>query len=469
MSRAKIGAVVTVIVAVLTGAAYFFATQKLEANIRQDTEAKASRAVDLLVRVASLEAFDIITRARAFAREDALQKALDSQDAVARHTLARQAIDGFAGKGDNRPDWVAVLDSKGEVVAANSPLPDAEGWRTRFKAVGDAIAKRQPSKDVWAYGKSAIKVGVAPIEDPSFLTVKGIVVIAYALSQKEAQANAQLLGTEVVYLYGDRVEATSFKRPTEADELSHADGLKALAKDALAGKERKVVPLVVGGTTYLASAAPLPQNYEDRSSVAVVMTSLSGAEDAVAAVRWTILLLGLGALLVVLLAMVVTTRVILHPAEDIELGVNEIINGNVDYTFRPAGKDFDGLANGLNVMLARLLGRPEPGEDDLAEEGAPSSKLLLEEEKTGPRVSSDPDVVALAQEAEAVYYKRIFDEYIAARKAVGEKVEGVTYEGFVAKLRLNEANLKKKYNCKAVRFRVQTKGNQVTLKPVPIV
>jgi len=120
-------------------------------------------------------------------------------------------------------------------------------------------------------------------------------------------------------------------------------------------------------------------------------------------------------------------------------------------------------------MLARLLGRPEPGDDDLAEEGTPSAKLLLEEEKTGPRVSSDPDVVSLAQEPEADYYKRIFAEYIDARKGVGEKVEGVTFEGFVAKLRLNEANLKKKYNCKAVRFRVQTRGNQVTLKPVPIV
>ena len=29
--------------------------------------------------------------------------------------------------------------------------------------------------------------------------------------------------------------------------------------------------------------------------------------------------------------------------------------------------DFDGLANALNVMMSRLTGRPEPGEED--EEG----------------------------------------------------------------------------------------------------
>src|SRR5262249_37022824 len=229
-------------------------------------------------------------------------------------------------------------------------------------------AKRQPSKDIWNYPKTATAVGVAPIEEPQFLTVKGVVVIAYSLSTKEAQQNASLLGTEVVYMYGDRVVATSFKRPSDVEELSKSEDLKGLAKDALAGKARKVVPLVVDGAKYLASGAPLPQNYQDKQSSAVVLASLSEAQDAIATVKWTILILGIGALVVALLAMIITSRTILHPAEDIELGVNEVINGNVDYLFKPAGKDFDGLANALNVMLARLLGRPEPSEDDVGDD-----------------------------------------------------------------------------------------------------
>ena len=40
-------------------------------------------------------------------------------------------------------------------------------------------------------------------------------------------------------------------------------------------------------------------------------------------------------------------------------GVAEVINGNRDYMFESPSQDFEGLANGLNVMLARLLGRPE--------------------------------------------------------------------------------------------------------------
>src|SRR5262249_60808164 len=85
-----------------------------------------------------------------------------------------------------------------------------------------------------------------------------------------------------------------------------------------------------------------------------------------------------------------------------------------------------------------------------------------------PKMSNDPEIVALASEPEATYYKRVYDEYIAARTAAGESVQSISFESFTAKLRLNEANLKKKYNAKSVRFRVVTKNGQVSLKPVPI-
>src|SRR5215470_10993558 len=139
MSRAKIGAVVAVIVAVLTGTAYLLATEKLEDNIQKDAEARAGRAKDLLIGVASLEAFDIISRARSFAREDSLQKALDAEPPQ-RGQLARAAIDKFVGGfGDkeNKPDWVAILDAQGNLVWANYPSADTEGWKARFKSVAD--------------------------------------------------------------------------------------------------------------------------------------------------------------------------------------------------------------------------------------------------------------------------------------------------------------------------------------------
>jgi hypothetical protein len=80
----------------------------------------------------------------------------------------------------------------------------------------------------------------------------------------------------------------------------------------------------------------------------------------------------------------------------------------------------------------------------------------------------DPASLQLAQEPLETYFRRTFDEYVAAKQRVGEKTDGVTFESFRAKLAQNETALKGKYKCKLVRFRVVVKGSQVTLKPVPI-
>jgi hypothetical protein len=147
--------------------------------------------------------------------------------------------------------------------------------------------------------------------------------------------------------------------------------------------------------------------------------------------------------------------------------VIDIINGNLDRTFRPVGLELDGLANGLNVMLARLLGRPEPGEEEFDEDGNQIIQGRVEFDEGDGAPAPDPDLAALAQESEPDYYKRVYTEYVAARKASGHPDE-VSFENFIAKLKVNEGKLKAQYQCRAVRFRVVMKDGKVTLKPVPI-
>ena len=94
------------------------------------------------------------------------------------------------------------------------------------------------------------------------------------------------------------------------------------------------------------------------------------------------------AILVLLGAVVMTAQRFIKPLDKIELGVAEIINGNIDYQFRPVGPDFEGLSNGLNVMLARLLGREEPNEDEPEEEQDETARWRSDqmqvEEGSGP-------------------------------------------------------------------------------------
>ena len=76
---------------------------------------------------------------------------------------------------------------------------------------------------------------------------------------------------------------------------------------------------------------------------------------------------------------VFTARRFLVPLDRVEAGVSEVINGNHDYVFESPSPDFEGLANGLNVMVARLLGRPEPGEEDDEENQGGRSMSGLEQ------------------------------------------------------------------------------------------
>jgi wyosine [tRNA(Phe)-imidazoG37] synthetase (radical SAM superfamily) len=123
-------------------------------------------------------------------------------------------------------------------------------------------------------------------------------------------------------------------------------------------------------------------------------------------------------------------------------------------------------------MLARLLGREEPNEDEPEEEQEETSRWrsdqMLVEEGSGPTTAASPEAAALAQEGEPVYYMRIFNEYVAALKSQGKPTKGITVQAFTAKLRLIEGGLKQKWKCRMVRFKVNTQGEQATLKPIPI-
>ena len=50
--------------------------------------------------------------------------------------------------------------------------------------------------------------------------------------------------------------------------------------------------------------------------------------------------------------------------DELENGVANIVAGNMEYTFGVPSSETEGLAYSLNVLMAQLLGRPEPGEEE---------------------------------------------------------------------------------------------------------
>jgi hypothetical protein len=225
----------------------------------------------------------------------------------------------------------------------------------------------------------------------------------------------------------------------------------------------------IDGQPYSVVVAPLRGNFADKTSGVVLASSFADANAKVRDLGMKVLALGLIAIIVALGAGVLTAKRFIAPLDKIELGVAEIINGNIDYTFKPVGPDFEGLSNALNVMLARLLGREEPNEDAVEEEEDSSKawraeQMVIEEGDGAPSAGA----AAVAQESEVAYYPRLYNEYLNALRNLGKPSEGLSVPAFMAKLRLAEAGLKQKWNCRMVRFQLVSRGDDVVFRAVRV-
>jgi len=500
MSRTVIAAVVAVVIAALTAVAFFVTSTSIDDRVRKEAESQLRRAYQVVGQINQLEAIDVANKAERLAAEREFVTALKSESSAERNNQSRLGFTKFTSnekEGDRKPDIIALVDAQGNIVAMNevsSVVP--KQWKKEGDKPGDTVipalnvvlGNRVIISDIWDYQDRMMKIGVAPVvdldapvpaNDPDGVVIIGAIVVAYAQTAQEAQHDKQLLGTEIAYYDGNRVFATSFTKDGATEEDT-AKG-KALSDILKAGKVQQSssqpTKVKIDGVDYYAAAVPMPRSntnsrrmpkdYPAITAGALMLSSASDTANVSGTIKIFILLLGAGALAISLIGLYLSHRRLISQVDQIELGVTDIINGNVDRTFRPVGLELDGLANGLNVMLARLLGRPEPGEEEFDEEGNPIIPGRVEFEESETQPPPDPDLAALAQESEPDYYKRVFTEYVAARKAVGSP-DDVSFENFIAKLKVNEGKLKAQYQCRAVRFRVVTKDNKVSLKPVPI-
>jgi hypothetical protein len=518
MTRSIIAVLVAAVIAALTATAYFVVSSSQTDKVQRDLKDRVGRARNQLRQSATIEGLGVLRKIEALSTSPLLLDALVAVDPAGIdhdkpgwkpdwNKLNSDADLGFkeflANEKGDRPDVLALVDAKGDVVFMNGvSLPTASQFKTpegkvTLPALSQALERRIVISEIGRLSDLGLaRIATAPVIDHEASAVasaesgkeqtviRGAVIAAYAITAHAARDEDDLLGVRVAYFDKDHVSATSFTRGndenTDMQEKLHKvlgdTGLRAKALEKEAGD---LTPIDVGGQHYLAATVKLPRfatkdlpkDYPTQDVGALVLVSVGDEASAfVRPAKMFILLLGGGALAIALFGMYLVHRRTESQIDEIELGVAEIINGNLDRTFRPVGSELDGLANGLNVMLARLLGRPEPGEEAFDENGNPIIPGKVDFEDAGeeaPAPSPDADLAALAQEPEPDYYKRVFTEYVAARRETGSP-DDVSFESFIAKLRVNEGKLKAQYNCRAVRFRVVMKDGKVTLKPVPI-
>lgn len=387
----------------------------------------------------------------------------------------RRAWSGRAGV-----DLALAADTRGVGLAdaGNANWSSDRGFADRYP-MARAATGGEVVRDVIVYGDHSPSYYLAIATPIRYgRRVLGAMIVGDRVDEQLVRDLSRALGTDVTFLHGD--EAIESTLPEEASRTLVG------GHDFDPGR-REVMNLSTD--SLVAVSVPFLGNYSDDGLRAVLSVDL---DRALVGYRWIeTILVAIGAILLLVgLALIqVLVQSYSRQFERIDEGIHEVISGNRDYEF-----SFDmpdtlarNMAQSLNLMVAVLEGKPLP--DEMMGDGWDESLLIDVHSGNGnghgswsqpdgadqssdvmPAVKpagSDRAVELLKESAEA-YYRRLFREYVDARRTTGEATEKITYPAFVEKLVRNERRLRDKLGCRYVRFEVAVKDEQVMLTPIPI-
>jgi hypothetical protein len=378
----KVALVGGAVVAVATVAGVVATRAAAAKRVEGEVDAAVRRAQGLVERGQRLHALELLTLAESLAADaefGALFGPGTSEPDRARAAFV--AIEGHNARLEQRghkADLMIALSADGKVLSRDLDPRGlfGEDLKARFPSVAGALLG-QAVGDVWLFEGKMMRVAAAPIRGQG--RVVGAVVVGYVVTARDARLDSELLGTDVAYFLDGRIHASSLAVPDSVGEggeaAEDAEKVAAVGKALLgpggpadqalaAGRPSDILPMPMRldgrrPEVYLGSVAPLDPTSRTRAG-SIVLASLTEPTRVAQRTGRGVLAVGLVALLALFTALMFLGRSVERSLDRVEVGLAEVISGNVDYTFE-AFDEFEGLCNGLNVMLARLLGRPEPG------------------------------------------------------------------------------------------------------------
>lgn len=469
---------------------YFVVSGQLQATFLADVDQRIASDHGLFDQSWRLAGLELTEQAVAQAGEHdtrGIFSARDEADQRGRaYHRATEILDWFGRQNRNRrgpAELVAITDHRGIVIARSQDRTRMRGddLKRELSTMEGVLETGRPALDVWAFEsgqRKLLQTVIAPIRDDDG-SIIGTVLVAYDISNGMASDTGDIVGRDIAFIHGERVYSSSLEgERVEALRAVLFGQEQASTRAALAdaGVTSEPWSAEIADVEYAAVTAPLTHSASADAAVVVLGNRTEQAEKASAA-NTILVMTVVGALIVVIFGFLLGNSFI-KPIEEMEEGVLAVINGRTDLRLDIESAELGGLAYRINQLLNVFTGTPEEDEDGRVSSppeawaGAEAEFAIPPEAKVPSIDGADDDdpaaVAALAEEDEDAYYARLFDEYVAAKEAVGENVSNITRDKFVKRLQANEGSLIKKHGCKMVRFQVQTRGTQVNLRPVII-
>ncbi len=475
--RLKIIAGNLIAVLLLGLGAYFYVSAELKTGLGAQLDTDIVKDELLLARSWRLSALEFTEQVRDRAASREVRSAFRALDLNSRRQRAHEQANSVAawfqdparGRG-GRPDVVAITDETGRVIARDQDINrlNAESLAGSIPTIRNVL-EGAAQHDAWFKEdeNKLLQVSMAPIRNDEGGVI-GALVVGYDISVGTAEREAEVLGREVAFVRGGAIYSSSLDQTILGGIEGQVGGsLADTVTAAQSGAASSPFTAEVGGNAWVGVVAPLPE-VPSQQIAFMVLGNRTAAMGLAGVTTIILILMGVTALLVLGYGFWIGTT-LLRPIEQIEEGVLSVINGQTDFRLDVQSAEMGGLAYRINQLINMFTGVAETDEE--GHSTAPSAGWEGAAAMTAqPSEGGDDEGLAqeLAAEPEADYLERIYTEYVAAKQAAGEDVSNIPKDRFIGRLQKNAESLTKKHGCKMVRFQVQTKGNQVILRPVII-
>ncbi len=410
---------------------------------------------------------DALTKATAVARGDAATKRCD--DLVSRMKNA-------ALFERNVPTLVGLVDTSGRIVGRNnSNLSRGEDLAGTYAGVKSTLATGQSGSDVW-YEHDRYLASYAAVHDDQGKII-GALVIGRPLNDTLSRVSGAMTGRPLVVAVPNKaggfdVVAHSAQQVQALDD-SIGQAAKGMLLNALSHQQTDVVR----DGDLLVTAAPLSALEDGRRALLVAASPASLIQDPTAVALMPIFgAMALGLVLVVLAGWLLGNYVT-RPIDMLEEGLLAILNGQTDKRFELEHAELGGLAFRIDQLLNQLMGVEEDTTDAEGRVSVPAGPSTFTDalevdpkrmhQAPGEGTMDPESIRRLAAEPPAQYYQRLYREYVAAKRAIGEATDHVTEQAFATRMQNMEADAARKYG-RPVRYQVQARGREVVLLAVPL-
>jgi len=371
---------------------------------------------------------------------------------------------------------VLLVDAKGLSLGRDgSQLMRGDNFGALYPALKQGLEAGQAGSDVWVKPErnEQMLVSWAPIRGENG-QVLGALVAGTALSDGRLDhVSSDTSGASLLFgvKNGDALRVVARSKGATAEIAAAFDGSPAKESALSALASGQAVDVGVLPADFGVKAGPLGGYGDGKRALLIAVTRASGPSAN------TLLFPFMGAIalgiLLVAIASFFLGQYISRPVEDLEEGLLAIMNGRTDLRFQIEHAELGGLVSRLNSLLNQLLNVQEDEEVDTSGRPAhgPQTKdfreALAVDETLAERATAGEEGKSLRGEEDDAYYKRVFDDYIAAKKAVGDPVDHITSEAFIARIMASERQMSQKHG-KPVRYKVEVRGKEVVLIAVPL-